>query len=844
MTIRPSQTSLQIMSPALEYLLKLPVVRAFVWVSLLANSLLCRGANIEVTILRAEGKSGSQAVTIVVAVSSAFEIQSVTAELEGQITNLIFSGVAYPDPITGTRRPGWTNILTASSSLEGKMVTVTARDERGDSAQATKAVVVDSIPILMIEGPPDGTVGLSLHLAASCSNVMVGDRMLLQVEGFSEGGRLFQSGPTDTGIIDEVVDLSFAYGKVIDLRFTCARGGRSNIQSRRIFIDDPSLLPAVFSGSGIVLDATDNRFLIQCTEGPTKDLILRTNNIAERIFTNALDISSAFLTPQGAMFIASTPVGAGLYDWRDGQLIILTVEGTTGLSVGGGFAKWHQTIGQTEGFVLRDLRQGTNQTFPGCRYLDVAENGDVAIEDKQSQISIIRGGSTNLLGPGRHPLLDEHIVLYENNGISLVTSNATIQLDGPRAEEIIPGSDYRASGGWAVFTKTDTNGRLQIWRRSPDGGLERITYFAGLSRIESIGQGGAFTFRFNGLLYFAAVGAPPVQIGAAWSPQRRLDDPASKRASFEVGTKWYEIIGGTVRLIDQESFSAGSPIQSDCHPPPEDILLWWSGDGTAVDLTRGTQGVLINGNAFARGKDGLGLSFNPGNPFETNSANFLEVTNPPRIGGSQLSVAGWVKPSSRLFAGRIIDNITPGGVDGFLLDLFEGVRFIVGTNLVSFFPNSPLKPQTFSHIAATYDGSRLHLYINGRMVATEPGAGAVPTNSLSLRIGADGNGGNRFSGVLDELAVFGRALTESEIMDLYSTPRRICKGPQFSRLRVVGRDVQLEVKAIVGHTLSVFVSANLIDWRLVSTVRILNTSTLITLTPDGDMTFYRATSRP
>ncbi|MGH2690087.1 MAG: LamG domain-containing protein, partial [Actinomycetota bacterium] len=67
----------------------------------------------------------------------------------------------------------------------------------------------------------------------------------------------------------------------------------------------------------------------------------------------------------------------------------------------------------------------------------------------------------------------------------------------------------------------------------------------------------------------------------------------------------------------------------------------------------------------------------------------------------------------------------------------------------------------WTHLAAVYDGTNLHLYKNGTSVASNPGSapGAIAT---TLSIGND-KGDNRFHGNVDEVRVFNRALTQSEI---------------------------------------------------------------------------------
>ena len=50
---------------------------------------------------------------------------------------------------------------------------------------------------------------------------------------------------------------------------------------------------------------------------------------------------------------------------------------------------------------------------------------------------------------------------------------------------------------------------------------------------------------------------------------------------------------------------------------------------------------------------------------------------------------------------------------------------------------SALAANTWSHMATTYDGSAVRLYVNGALVATKPAIGSITTTNLPLHIGGD-----------------------------------------------------------------------------------------------------------
>jgi hypothetical protein len=76
---------------------------------------------------------------------------------------------------------------------------------------------------------------------------------------------------------------------------------------------------------------------------------------------------------------------------------------------------------------------------------------------------------------------------------------------------------------------------------------------------------------------------------------------------------------------------------------------------------------------------------------------------------------------------------------------------------------------TWTHLAVTYDGRVLQLYVNGMVVGSKAQTGAVPASSGVLRMGGNGIWPEWFSGRLDDVRVYNRALTQTEIQADMST---------------------------------------------------------------------------
>ena len=69
---------------------------------------------------------------------------------------------------------------------------------------------------------------------------------------------------------------------------------------------------------------------------------------------------------------------------------------------------------------------------------------------------------------------------------------------------------------------------------------------------------------------------------------------------------------------------------------------------------------------------------------------------------------------------------------------------------------------TWSHLATTYDGTTLRLYVNGALAGSSTIAGSIPASTGPLRLGGNAIWGEWFSGEIDDVRVYNRALSATE----------------------------------------------------------------------------------
>jgi len=74
-------------------------------------------------------------------------------------------------------------------------------------------------------------------------------------------------------------------------------------------------------------------------------------------------------------------------------------------------------------------------------------------------------------------------------------------------------------------------------------------------------------------------------------------------------------------------------------------------------------------------------------------------------------------------------------------------------------------PDTWYHVAATYDRSTIRIYINGTLVNSASYGAAINTNNADLFIGENSqNNGRHWSGDIDELAIWDTAITPQRVL--------------------------------------------------------------------------------
>ena len=139
-----------------------------------------------------------------------------------------------------------------------------------------------------------------------------------------------------------------------------------------------------------------------------------------------------------------------------------------------------------------------------------------------------------------------------------------------------------------------------------------------------------------------------------------------------------------------------------------------------------------------------------------------------------LTIAAWLQPQERATQ-YAISKATKNGEDGFELSLSSRgpvfVRFNQDSSGNDYRVESdrsyPTDGTTWMHVAATYDGSTIKLYLDGQLEASKAASFPLATNQLALSLGAQHDGTRPFLGGMDDVRIYSRALDAQEIAVLH-----------------------------------------------------------------------------
>ena len=158
------------------------------------------------------------------------------------------------------------------------------------------------------------------------------------------------------------------------------------------------------------------------------------------------------------------------------------------------------------------------------------------------------------------------------------------------------------------------------------------------------------------------------------------------------------------------------------------------------------------------------------------STSWLSFTNSRWLNGSSqnYSYSLWARPTSNMSAQKVFLNNVDATYHNYNYIEFYSwamrlvrVRGWVAADVLNV--TQAMNGGTWYHIVGTYNWTTLTLYINGTSIGTKASSGNWTSSySNQSAIWADVAWGTKFDGKIDEVGVWNRAITSTEVTSLYN----------------------------------------------------------------------------
>ncbi len=263
-----------------------------------------------------------------------------------------------------------------------------------------------------------------------------------------------------------------------------------------------------------------------------------------------------------------------------------------------------------------------------------------------------------------------------------------------------------------------------------------------------------------------------IKIGNSWSGT--IDDVRiySRALSASEVLQLYNQGGGTKQsVVAKNSVTSG-------------IIGWWTFDGkdmvngVAVNLATtsafyGRPSNISTSTFYTSGKLGQALRFDATD--DTMVAG--DMTNADNV--SVLTTSVWVKPAVADTSAITFFSKTRGGFDTWFLarNGFENfwAEMCSASTCVDAISDATFADTNWHHLVSVYNGTDLRLYVDGVLADSTPPSltGTIKDRSDSICFGGTWNGSScsqsyTGGGLLDDARIYSRALSASEVLQLYN----------------------------------------------------------------------------
>lgn len=195
-------------------------------------------------------------------------------------------------------------------------------------------------------------------------------------------------------------------------------------------------------------------------------------------------------------------------------------------------------------------------------------------------------------------------------------------------------------------------------------------------------------------------------------------------------------------LGDAARDDAGEPAL--CDPDDVDLRACYTFDQDLLDGSSYGNDISASNTVLVNGRRGLGLSTASGT-FAVASTTSLDVP--------ALTIKLWVKPNTLPIGTARMGLVDSASRWRLFVTSGGGLRCAV-TGGIDFTIAGALAAGTWQRVACTYDGSLMHIYVDGTLAGVMMQTSTMPAPGSGMVVGHNNPSGENFDGTIDELQIF------------------------------------------------------------------------------------------
>lgn len=267
----------------------------------------------------------------------------------------------------------------------------------------------------------------------------------------------------------------------------------------------------------------------------------------------------------------------------------------------------------------------------------------------------------------------------------------------------------------------------------------------------------------------------------SWSPVTGLSNAniANPKASPAVTTQYIVTVSnGTCLAKDTIVVTVNTSVQScnncgSADPLNANLVACYPFNGNANDESGNGNHGTMNGTSLTTDRNGeanKAMLFGGGSYISTPNSATLQSPSTAITLSAWIYITSWFPYGGTNYASVLCKSTTPSSTQyRFTITQTSMDLIFSGTQTIASVPSNFML-NTWYHVAVTSSGGVAKFYINGATFASTPAVGSFPANTIdALEIGRDIAGTtDYFNGKIDDIRIYNRALSASEIMQVFN----------------------------------------------------------------------------